>query len=141
LKNGCLPPDQRAGGVEPETSRPLVSAHPTGGRSQNFSQTPPEGLFTNKKLFLFAKRLLTRPLRHPASPTGWGSPKGHPARPTGGTFHYHYISPHLPPNSHIIQQKSEKKKEREERKRGEQAVKPYSHVGLEVYSRYSRIIT
>jgi hypothetical protein len=44
-----------------------------------------------------------------------------PAHPTGGTFHHHYISPHLPLNSHIIQQKSGKKKKgrrgKEERKR------------------------
>jgi hypothetical protein len=49
-----------------------------GGRSQNFSQAPTEGLFTNKKLFLFAKRPLMRPRRHPT--------EGHPARPTGGRF-------------------------------------------------------
>jgi hypothetical protein len=36
----------------------------------------------------------------------------------GGTFHYHYISPQLPPNSHIIQQKSEKRKGGEEERRG-----------------------
>jgi hypothetical protein len=40
-------------------------AHPTGGRFQNFSQSSPESLFANKKLFLFVKR----PLRHPTSPT------------------------------------------------------------------------
>jgi hypothetical protein len=91
-------------------------AHPAGRRSQNFSQAPPEGLFANKKLFLFAKRPLTRPRRHPARPTGGRIPEGHPACPTGGTFNNHYISPHLPPNSHIIQQKSGKK-EREQRKR------------------------
>jgi hypothetical protein len=43
-----------------------------------------------------------------------------------------YISPHLPLNSHFIQQKLGKN-EREERKREEEAAKPYSHVGLEVY--------
>jgi hypothetical protein len=58
----------------------------TGGRSQNFSQAPPERLFANKKLFLFAKRPLTRPRRHPIPPTGGRSPEGHPARPTGGRF-------------------------------------------------------
>jgi hypothetical protein len=133
----------------------LPPAHPTGGMSQNFSQAPPKGLFANKKLFLFAKRPITRPWRHPARPTGGRFPEGHPASPTGGrfpggescppdgwdvTFNYHYISPHLPPNSHIIQQKLGKK-ERKERKRGEEAAKPCSHVGLEVYSRSSRIIT
>jgi hypothetical protein len=133
-KNGYLPPDQReAWGRRPP-------AHPIGGRSQKFFQTSPEGLFTNKKFFLFAKRPLRRPRRHPARPTGGRFPEGHPACPTGGTFHYHYISPHLPPNSYIIQQKS-RKKERDERKRGEEAVKPCSHVSLEVYSRSSRIIT
>jgi hypothetical protein len=114
-------------------------AHPMGGRSQNISQAPPEGLFTNKKLFLFAKRPQTRPRRHPALPTGGRSPEGHPALPTGGMFPHHYLSPHPPPNSHIIQQES-RKKERKERKRGEEAAKPCSHIGLEVYSRSSRII-
>jgi hypothetical protein len=65
------------------TSRPINGreawgwrppAHPTGGMSENFSQAPPEGLFTNKKSFLFAKRPLT-----------------HPARPTGGKFPFSYF--------------------------------------------------
>jgi hypothetical protein len=68
------------------------------------------------------------------------SAEGHPARWTDRRFLSPYISPHLPLNSHFIQQKSGKK-EREERKRGEEAAKPCSHVGLEVYSRSSRIIT
>jgi hypothetical protein len=77
------------------TSRPINGreawgrrppAHPTGGRSKIFSQVPPEGLFANKKLFLFAKKPLTRPRRHPARPTGGRSPEGHPALPTGGRF-------------------------------------------------------
>jgi hypothetical protein len=43
------------------TSRPINGqeawgrgppAHPTGGRSQNYFQAPPEGLFANKKTFL-----------------------------------------------------------------------------------------
>jgi hypothetical protein len=55
------------------SSRPLIGreawgrgppAHPTGGRFQNFLQAPPEGLFMNKKFFLFVKRSL----RHPARP-------------------------------------------------------------------------
>jgi hypothetical protein len=37
-----------------------------GGMPKKISQTPPEGLFANKKSFLFAKR----PLRHPARPSG-----------------------------------------------------------------------
>jgi hypothetical protein len=58
-------------------------AHPTGGRSENFSQAPPEGLFANKKLFLFAKR----PLRHSTLPSGGRRP----ARPTGGKFPFSYF--------------------------------------------------
>jgi hypothetical protein len=68
-----------------------------------------------------------------------GPPRGTPPARCG-TFDHHCISPHLTPNSHIIQQKSGKK-EREERKRGEKAAKPCSHIGLEVYSCSSRIIT
>jgi hypothetical protein len=112
--------------------------HPTGGGSKNISQALPEGLFTNKKSFLFAKRLLTR---HPAHPRGGRSPEGHPALPTGGRLPGgascppngrdvpppNYLSPQPPPNSYIIQQKS-RKKERKERKRGEEAAKPCSQV-------------
>jgi hypothetical protein len=61
------------------TSRPMNGreawgrappAHPTGGRFQNYFQAPLEGLFANKKLFLFTKRPLTRARGHPAHPTG-----------------------------------------------------------------------
>jgi hypothetical protein len=55
----------------------------------------------------------------------------------GGPF-TGYISPNLPRKFHFIQQKSEKR-EREERKREEEAVKPCPHVDLEVYSHSSRI--
>jgi hypothetical protein len=62
----------------------------SGGRCQIFFQTPPEGLFTNKKNFLFVKRPLTRPRGHPARPTGGRcgaySAEGHPARWAGGRF-------------------------------------------------------
>jgi hypothetical protein len=60
------------------TSRPINGreawgrthpAHPTDGRCQIFFQAPLEGLFVNKKLFLFAKRPLPRRQRHPARPT------------------------------------------------------------------------
>jgi hypothetical protein len=50
LKNGYLPPADRAGGVGPGTS------HPSSG------QEAPEGLFANKK---FAKRSLRGHLAHP----------------------------------------------------------------------------
>jgi hypothetical protein len=43
-----------------------MGTSPMGGRSQNYFQAPPEGLFANKKSFLFANR----PLRYPTRPTG-----------------------------------------------------------------------
>jgi hypothetical protein len=50
------------------TSRPMNGpegrgqrppAHPTGGRSENYFQTPPEGLFTNKTFFIREEALET----------------------------------------------------------------------------------
>jgi hypothetical protein len=41
-------------------------AQPAGGRFQKYFEAPPEGLFTNKKSFLFAKKSL-RQASHPAS--------------------------------------------------------------------------
>jgi hypothetical protein len=74
LKNGCLPPDHRAGGVGPGISRP------TSGRdAQKAFSRPPQGPFANKKFFLFAKGSLRE---HPARPMGGR----HPARPVGGMF-------------------------------------------------------
>jgi hypothetical protein len=123
-KNRCFPSDQRAGGV--------------AGGPKIFLKLLSRASSRIKKYFLFAKRPLTRPRRYPTRPTGGRSPEGHSARPTVGMFHQHYISTHLSPNFHIIQQKSGKT-EREERKREEEAAMP--HVGLELYSRSSRIIT
>jgi hypothetical protein len=57
-KNRYLPPVDRTGGVGPGISR-LSSG-------REVPEAPPEGLFANKKYFLFAKR----PLRHPARPVG-----------------------------------------------------------------------
>jgi hypothetical protein len=64
-KNGYLPPDPGAGGVGSDTSRPS-----NGREVANLFPGPPEGLFANKKFFLFAKRPLPRLQRHPARPTG-----------------------------------------------------------------------
>jgi hypothetical protein len=58
LKNGYLPPADRVGGVGPGPP-----AHLAGGRFENYLQAPPEGLFTNKKSFLFAKRPLRQASR------------------------------------------------------------------------------
>jgi hypothetical protein len=57
-KNGYLPPVDRAGGVGPGTSRPS-----NGREVPKLSADPPEGLFANKKLFLFVKRSLRHPAR------------------------------------------------------------------------------
>jgi hypothetical protein len=103
---------------------------PSSGR-----EVPREPL-RNKKVFLFTKRSLRG---RPAHPTGGRCAEGHPARRRAGGPPG-YVSPHLPLNFHFIQQKPEKK-EREERKREEEAAKPCSHVNLEVYSYSSRIIT
>jgi hypothetical protein len=55
-----------------DTSRPLIgreafgrgpAAHPAGGRSQINFEAPPEGLFANKKSFLFVKRSLRQASR------------------------------------------------------------------------------
>jgi hypothetical protein len=57
------------------TSRPLIereawsrgpSAQPAGGMFQKYFEAPPEGLFANKKIFLFAKWSLRQASR-PAS--------------------------------------------------------------------------
>jgi hypothetical protein len=139
LKNRYLPPDQRAGGVGPETSRPS-----NGREVPNFFSSPlPRASSRIKNFFLFARRPLTRPRGHPAAQQAGGPGPvqcGGASRQLGGReVPQPLYKPPLPPNFHFIQQKSEKK--REERKRGEEAVKPCSHVGLEVYSRSSRIIT
>jgi hypothetical protein len=117
------------------TFRPLIgretwgrgpSAHPAGGRSL-------EGLLANKSY------LIREEFSAGASRPSNGRevvPRGiPPVGRAGGSPGY--ISPHLPQNCHFIQ----KKKEREERKREEEAAKPCSHVDLEVYSHSSRIIT
>jgi hypothetical protein len=51
-----------------------------------------------------------------------------------------YISRNLPQKCHFIQQKLEKR-EREERKREEEAAKPCPHVDFEIYSHSSHIST
>jgi hypothetical protein len=66
-KNGYLLSVDRAGGVGPGTSRP------TSGRE--VPKLIPEGLFANKKLFLFVKSSLTRLRGRPAHPTGGRSPR------------------------------------------------------------------
>jgi hypothetical protein len=88
-------------------------AHPTGGRFQNFSQTPSESLFANKNFFLFAKRPLTRPQRHPTRPTGGRFPEGHPARPTGL-----YKPPPTPKFPYYSAKIRKKRKGGEEERRG-----------------------
>jgi hypothetical protein len=121
-----------------------LPAHPTGGRCQIFFYTPPESLFVNKKLFIFAKRPLMRPRGHPARPKGEVrgsySAEGHPARWVGGRFPSLYISPHLPPKFLFYSSKIRRRKRKggeEERRGSGEAL----HTGLEIYSRSSRIIT
>jgi hypothetical protein len=61
LENGYLPSVYWAGAVGPGTSCP-----PSRWEVQKNFETPPEGLFANKKSFLFAKRSLRQASR-PAS--------------------------------------------------------------------------
>jgi hypothetical protein len=97
----------------------------------------PEGLFANKKVKTYSRRGPCGGVL-PIQRAG-GVPRGIlPIRQAGGPPGC--ISPHLPLNFHFIQQKPEKK-EREERKREEEAAKPCSHVDLEVYSHSISIIT
>jgi hypothetical protein len=121
---GYLPPIQQAGGAK-YFSRPLPRA---SSRIRN----------------LFAKRPLMRPREHPARPTGGRSGartvrRGIPPVGRAGCSPAPIQTPTCPQIPFLFSKNQEKK--REERKRGEEAAKPCSHVGLVVYSRSSRIIT
>jgi hypothetical protein len=65
FKKWVPPARSTGGGVGPDTTRPS-----NGREVPNLFPGPSRGPFSNKQLFLFAKRPLPRRQRHPARPTG-----------------------------------------------------------------------
>jgi hypothetical protein len=130
FKKGYLPPNQRTGDVGPGTSRPS-----NGREVPNLFQGPSRGSLREYETFLIREETLDAAAEVSREVRGPYSAEGHPARWTGGRFPSPYISPYLPPKFSFYSAKTRKKKE------GEKAAKPYSHVGFEIYSRSSRIIT
>jgi hypothetical protein len=126
LKNSYLPPADWAGGVGPRTSRPSSGREVPRGPLREFfiCEEVPAGVGGG-----------IPPIQRAGC-----CPEGHPALWSGGMPSPRLYKPEPAPKILFYSAKI-RKKEREERKREEEAANPCSHVNLEVYSYSSRIIT